>query len=150
MGEEAAPADAVRGAEDLLRRLLYRSSSEATWLAKVRWHDRDDLEFALLGGTEGPSLLRLRHAAACLASLDAVVAECERALRAVPDGHELFPPAAERRWYLDGISFEFEDPMYAQAQFTQEEPHGESQYLYVLYLVDINETRVGRAWARTW
>jgi hypothetical protein len=148
--EATAAADAVRRAEDLLRRVLYRSASQKAWLAKLSWRDRDDIEFALLGGSEGPSEARLHHAASCLASLDTLVTECLRSLAAVPAERGLFPPLAERRWYFEGISFELEDPATAEAQFTQEEPKGAFEYGYILYLVDIGAGRAGKASARTW
>jgi hypothetical protein len=65
--------EAVRRSEALLRSLLYRSGSGVAWLAKVSWKDRKDVEISLAGGPEGPSADRVRHAAICLASLDALV-----------------------------------------------------------------------------
>jgi hypothetical protein len=151
-GEESvwrmvAATQAAHDAEQELRVALVRAGGG--WSAHIPWSERTDIEIVVPGEDSGPSSAHLHHAAACLASLSTLVADCMSKLMSVDDAHPLFPPRTGRRFYFLGIDFDSPDPVKGEALFTQQEPEGSWEYLYVLYTVEVAEAAAGDPSART-
>jgi hypothetical protein len=143
----SADAEAVRTQAQWLRGALV--SSPTGWLAFVPFNREERVECLVAGGTETPSPSHLQHAAVCLASLNALVSECERTLNDVAESHPLFPPRENRKWFFEGMSFVGADPNTGEAHFSAEEAEGSWEYLYVAYSVQLINGGVASATART-